>query len=169
VRRRPPDGGLPAEDVVAIERLVALYGHAADGAAPGGWTAAPGGWTAAPLEDVFADDAVLDMSALSGEVYRGIAQIRAFFALGSPPHPPSHHSTNVVVSAGADGVRVLSKWMTVDRATGGLKTGDYADVVVRLEGGWRIRERVATARWYPAEPVRLGSGPGSPGPPTGQR
>ena len=154
-RPRRLDSGLPAEDVVAIERLVALYGHAADGAAR--------------LEDVFTDDAVLDMSALSGEVYRGIAQIRAFFALGSPPHPPSHHSTNVVVSAGADGVRVLSKWMTVDRATGGLKTGDYADVVVRLEGGWRIRERVATARWYPAEPVRLGSGPGSPGPPTGQR
>jgi len=154
-RPRRLDSGLPAEDVVAIERLVALYGHAADGAAR--------------LEDVFTDDAVLDMSALSGEVYRGIGQIRAFFALGAPPHPPSHHSTNVVVAADADAVRVLSKWMTVDRASGGLKTGDYADVVVRREGGWRIRERVATARWYPAEPVRMGSVPGAPGPPTGSR
>jgi hypothetical protein len=162
VNRPGPDAGLPAEDVLAVERLMALYGHAADGAAPGGWTGAR-------LEDVFADDAVLDMSALSGEVYRGIAQIRAFFALGAPPHPPSHHSTNVVVAADGDAVRVISKWMTVDRTTGGLKTGDYADVVVRLAGGWRIRERVATPRWYPAEPVRMGPGPGAAGPPTGRR
>jgi ketosteroid isomerase-like protein len=147
--------GPPAEDVLAIERLVALYGHAADGAAR--------------LDDVFTEDAVLDMSALSGEVYRGLARIRAFFALGAPPHPPSHHTTNVVVAVEGDAARVLSKWMTVDRATGGLKTGDYADVVVRLAGGWRIRERVATPRWYPAEPVRMGPGPGAAGPPTGRR
>jgi len=92
-------------------------------------------------------------------------QIRAFFALGAPPHPPSHHSTNVYVYAEGGTVRVLSKWMTVDRASRDMKSGDYRDVVVRIDGAWRIRERIAVARWFVGEPVRIRPGGAPPLPP----
>jgi uncharacterized protein (TIGR02246 family) len=131
------------EDVVAIQQLMALYGHVADDG------------DLDRLAEVFTEDGVFDLTAMTGEVHRGLAGIRAFFALGAPPHPPSHHTTNVLVVADGETVRVRSKWMTIDRASGGMKTGDYADVVVRERWRWLIRERVATARWFRGELVRL--------------
>ena len=146
--------GPGTEDVVAIQQLMALYGHVVDDGDLG------------RLGDVFTEDGVFDLSAMTGEVHRGLPAIRDFFALGAPPHPPSHHTTNVLVAADGETMRARSKWMTIDRASGGMKTGDYADVVVRERGVWLIRERVATARWFRGEMVHLAS---SPAPPGGER
>ncbi len=139
------------EDTVAIQQLMALYGHVIDDG------------DLDRLADVFTDDAVFDLSGMTGEVHRGLTAIRAFFALGAPPHPPSHHTSNVLVVADGATMRVRSKWMTIHRASGGMKTGDYADVVVRERGAWLIRQRVATARWFRGAPVRLATPP-SPSP-----
>jgi len=135
---------LATEDIVAIQQLMALYGHVADSGDP------------ERFAEVFTEDGTFDPSAMGGEVHRGLEAIRAFFGLGSPPHPPSHQMTNVYVYEDGGTVRVLSKWFTIDRASGDVKTGDYADVVVRTDGGWRIRERVATSRWWLGEVPLVG-------------
>lgn len=122
------------EDIVAITQLIALYGHAADGSVD--------------LGLVFTDDGSFDGRATGGTVHRGLDAIRAFFTSPTHPHPPSHQSTNPYVYVDGDVVRVLSKWMVIDRDGGGGRTGDYHDVVVRTEDGWRIRERVVVCRWW---------------------
>jgi 3-phenylpropionate/cinnamic acid dioxygenase small subunit len=136
---------MDAGDWIEIQQLMARYGHVADSG------------DLSALSEVFTDDAMFDVSALGGQVHAGIGAVRAFFGLGAPPHPPSHHTTNVLVGEpDAEGVvRVRSKWLTIDRASGGLKSGDYDDEVVRTSAGWRIRRRVATPRWLRGDPVRV--------------
>lgn len=121
-------------DIVAIEQLMALYGHVVD---------AP---TQERFGDVFTEDAVFH-SRVRDVRLEGLAAIREWFALGKPPHPPAHQSTNVHIHVTGDTVRVWSKYLAVDPETGGVRIGDYEDVVVKTERGWRIRERVSTARF----------------------
>lgn len=141
---------MDVEDLIEIQQLMARYGHVVDSG------------DVRALSEVFTDDGTFDVSGVGGQVHAGIGAVRAFFELGAPPHPPSHHTTNVLVGeADAEGVvRVRSKWLSIDRASGGLKTGDYDDEVVRTTSGWRIRRRVATARWWRGDPVRTCSNPG---------
>jgi ketosteroid isomerase-like protein len=122
-------------DVTEIQQLIALYGHVADGELD-------------RLDDVFTEDGVFDAGATSGGVHLGVEAIRAFFQREAPPHPPSHHATNVYAYEDGGTVRVLSKWFAVDKQTGGLRSGDYRDVVVRTGAGWRIAERVVVRRWW---------------------
>src|ERR1044071_2445197 len=68
---------MTTEDVVAIQQLLALYGHAAD---------AP---TQNLLDDVFTADAVFE-SRGRGRRLDGLDAIKAWFAEGKPPHPPAH-------------------------------------------------------------------------------
>jgi SnoaL-like domain len=99
------------------------------------------------LDLVFTDDAVFDATCVGNpEPYRGIDEIRAMFARPKPGHTPSHMTTNVYVYEDGDLVRVKSKWQATYWDRDGIRMGDYDDVVVELEGGWRIRERVLTLR-----------------------
>jgi hypothetical protein len=129
------------EDVVAIQQLLALYGHVVDRGD-------------LDLSEVFTEDAVFDASDSGGGRHEGLAAIRAFFALGKPPHPPSHHAMNVWAYEDGGETRALSKWMTIDRDTGRARSGDYADVLERTERGWRIRSRVVLVRFF------VGAAPG---------
>lgn len=128
------DSDLGTRDIIAITQVIALYGHAADGAAD--------------LEQVFTEDGVFDGRATGGTVHRGLEAIRAFFGSPTHPHPPSHQSTNPYVFVEDGAVRVHSKWMVIDRDGGGGRTGDYHDVVVQTRAGWRIQERVVACRWW---------------------
>src|SRR6202042_3624968 len=101
------------------------YGHAVDGQ------------DLDRLSEVFTNDAIFDTSDFDQGVHRGLPAIRAIFALGSPPHPPAHLATNVFVYREGDRTRVHSKWLTIDRATGGVRSGDYHDDVVEGPEGWR--------------------------------
>lgn len=123
--------------VVEITQLLSRYGHVADSG------------DLESLSEIFAPDAVFDTGPMGGAAYRGLGEIREFFGLGAPPHPPSHHVTNVYVYEDAGVVRSKSKWMAINRAADTVSTGDYGDRFVRLDDGWRIAERVATTRWGP--------------------
>lgn len=125
---------MTTDDIVQIHQLLALYGHAAD---------AP---TQDRLGEVFTEDAVFHSNA-SGLHFEGLPAIRAWFAQGKPPHPPSHHTTNVHVHTDDETVRVKSKYLAINPETGLPRSGDYDDVVVRTPDGWRIRERVSTDRF----------------------
>jgi ketosteroid isomerase-like protein len=125
---------MSTEAIVAIGQLIANYGHAAD---------SPDGER---LGEVFTEDAVFRSDA-SGMSFEGLAAIRSWFALGKPPHPYSHQTTNVYVyEIDGDTARVKSKFIGLDPETGTPWTGDYDDRVVLTAGGWRIAERVSSNR-----------------------
>ena len=126
---------LTTDDIAAIHQLVALYGHAADGPSTD------------LFNEVFTTDAVFDSRA-SDRRFEGLEAIKSWFALGKPPHPPAHQTTNVYVYEDADGtVRVKSKFLAINPETGLPRTGDYNDTVVKTDQGWRIRERVSSDRF----------------------
>lgn len=125
---------MDTDDVVAIQQLLALYGHAADEP------------TQELLSEVFTPDAVFE-SRGRGRRLDGLDAIKAWFAEGKPPHPPAHQTTNVYVYERDDEVRVRSKFIGIDHASATARTGDYDDVVVKTDRGWRIARRVSTLRF----------------------
>lgn len=125
---------LRTEDIIAIHQLLALYGHAADSQDED------------LLCDVFTEDAVFE-SGRTNRRFVGLAEIRAWFAEGRPPHAPAHQTTNVFVYMRDDIVRVKSKYLAISNVTGLPYTGDYDDVVVNTVKGWRIQHRTASLRF----------------------
>ncbi|NYE20534.1 nuclear transport factor 2 family protein [Microbacterium immunditiarum] len=125
---------LSTDDIVEIQQLQALYGHAVDAEDP------------ALLARVFSTDAVFDGRGAGPNSYKeGLEAICAWFAKGKPPHPLVHSMTNVWVYEAEDGVRVKAKWF-VHTHDGTFWLGDYDDLMHRTEEGWRIKHRVATVR-----------------------
>jgi hypothetical protein len=124
------------DDVLAIHQLLALYGHVVDGG------------DVKRLSEVFTDDVVFDTSDFDQGIHRGLPAIEAIFALGAPPHPPAHLATNFYVYEKDGVVRAHSKWLTIDRATGRVRSGDYLDELVQRPEGWRISQRTITIRFY---------------------
>lgn len=131
-----------------IYDLLALYGHVADDPSPTG------------IRRVFTEDAVFDADDMGAGRYEGADAIAAFFARGKPPHPPSHHTTNVFAWDDGGTVRALGKWIVPD-GRGDVASGDYRDVLVRTEAGWRIAERIAIARHPAGDEVKAGGTAGS--------
>jgi hypothetical protein len=125
---------LTSDDITEIHQLLALYGHAAD----------------SPTQDLFAkvftEDAVFSSGA-TGRRYQGLAAIQAWFAQGKPPHPPAHQTTNVYAYVEEGVARAKSKFLAINPATGLPRVGDYNDVLIKTEDGWRIRERVSSDRF----------------------
>lgn len=120
---------MDVRDIVEIQQLLALYGHVVD---------EPG---QPRLHLVFTGDAVMDGDAVGMDVMEGRDAIAAFFALGAPPHPPSHNGGNVYVHEKAGETRATSKWLAIDLRDNSIVSGDYDDVLVRTSEGWRIRRR----------------------------
>src|SRR3954468_1423591 len=125
---------LSSDDILEIHALLARYGHRLDG----------GDWQG--LAALWSDDGTLDFMPLGlDRTYTGRADIAAFY--GSVQHPLAHQCTNIDVIEGGGGgdgdVHVHSKWLT-PRADGTVGGGDYRDIVVKTESGWRFKLRVGT-------------------------
>lgn len=100
------------------------------------------------LEDLFASDAVYDMSATASGLgtLQGIDAIRvAAGRLAESGHAPlAHFVTNIVAtSTGSDAATVQSRGLMVI-ADGSLRAVSHADVVQRRHGVWCISRRVIT-------------------------
>ena len=122
------------EDVIALQRLLSVYGHIMDAK---DW---PG------LGRIFAEDAVCDWSGFGLESTTGLAELQEYFA--RIRHPNAHHVTNVVVDVDGDRATIHSK-LLVALDDGSVATGDYLDRAQRTDAGWRIVHRVATPRPRP--------------------
>jgi hypothetical protein len=123
-----------AGDIVAIQQLLALYGHVIDERE----------WQR--VGELFTATAVYDMSEFGLGVVHGAAAIRELWSRPDAMHPLAHHATNIVVSEEADGtVRVLSKGLGVG-PNGRVGSVVYRDVVVRTSEGWRFAARKAQVR-----------------------
>lgn len=125
---------LQTRDIIDIQQLVALYGHAVDADDE----------SLVPL--VFAKDGVFDPSAMGGPVVEGVDALVAFYAASKPYLPPSHNVTNVHVYEQDGETRVRSKWFIINAKDNSLIMGDYSDVVVRTDEGWRIKHRQVSVR-----------------------
>jgi 3-phenylpropionate/cinnamic acid dioxygenase small subunit len=123
---------MDAADLLAIQDLMAHYGHVVDDAA----------WDR--LGEVFSPDAVFDLQALGLGAHRGTAEVRACFE--GLDHPVAHHTTNVVIQAGRDGgARVRCKYLVV-MPDGRTRSGEYRDEVGRGPDGWRLQRRTVVPR-----------------------
>jgi hypothetical protein len=123
-----------AADHLAIQELLALYGHIIDERE----------WQR--VGELFTESALYDMSAFGLPVVRGAAAIRGLWSRPDAAHPLAHHATNIVVSEDPDGtVRVLSKGLGVG-PNGRVGSVVYRDVVERTSQGWRFAARKAQLR-----------------------
>ena len=129
---------MDALDLILIHQLLGQYGHLVDAK----------DWDR--FAELFTDDAILDYTGVRApEVLHGRAAIEDFFR--SANHPSAHHVTNIVVTEEEGEVRVHSKFFApYTRPSHDPRRwygGDYRDVVVRTEDGWRFARRACTARW----------------------
>jgi SnoaL-like domain len=129
---------LTTDDIVAIQQLEALCHHVVDH------------HDQSLFALVFTPDVRFDGRLCGGPLCEGIEATMAFFALGKPPHPPSHHMTNCWVREAGGQVLVKMKWLVPDLENGSFVGGDNDDIVVKTPDGWRIAERKASIR-YPGE------------------
>ncbi|MDE8652981.1 nuclear transport factor 2 family protein [Novosphingobium album (ex Liu et al. 2023)] len=126
---------LETRDIIDIQQLEAFCHHAVDHD------------DQSLFHLAFTEDARFDGRLCGGPLCVGLDEIRAFFALGKPPHPPSHHMTNCWVHEEDGRVRVKMKWICPDPRTGTMVVGDNDDWVVPTDAGWRIKERIAMIRY----------------------
>jgi SnoaL-like domain len=125
---------LDAGDILAIQQLLALYGHIIDERE----------WDR--VGELFTAGALYDMSEFGVGTVRGAAAIQTLWSRPDAVHPLAHHATNIVVSEDPDGtVRVLSKGLGVG-PNGRVGSVVYRDVVERTPAGWRFRERKGRLR-----------------------
>ncbi|GGU94655.1 hypothetical protein GCM10010495_00030 [Kitasatospora herbaricolor] len=116
-----------------IRRLFALFSHVFDNG------------EVDALDQVFAADGVVEL-ARTGSVFQGLDAIRKFnLSLGE--HSPDHHTVDTVLSVDEDGtVRGRSRYLAI-LPDGTLHNGDYFDVLVHTEAGWRIAYRRSVPRY----------------------
>lgn len=120
-------------DIVEIGQVLARYGQIVDTRA----------WS--DLADVFAGDAIFDISDFGGGRLEGIDAIRAMFEHTSPPY--SVNIVNVVVREGDtdDTAHAYSKNLGL-LPKGRVGSASYDDDLVRTDCGWHVVHRLAIAR-----------------------
>jgi hypothetical protein len=118
-------------DLAAIQRVVALYSHVIDDRA----------WS--DLDQVYSEDATLDLSAVGAGEHVGPDAIAAFLQ-SQPRMAAALLTTNVVidVNEGDDSASGRARFLSI-RTDGTLAAGTYLDQYVRTAQGWRIARRAA--------------------------
>jgi hypothetical protein len=140
---------LDGADIVLIHQLLGRYGHTID----------HGRWE--EFGTLFIPEATIDYRGGTGHVERqGRAAIVEWFRSLEGTHPPAHHVTNIVVDESADPagqVDVHSKFLAPftreQHVPKRLYGGDYHDIVVKTEAGWRFTHKQCIPRWQLAVTV----------------
>lgn len=131
---------LSTQDLFDIQQLIQLYGHILDER------------EFYRVAELFTEDALYDVAHFGSGVHRGAAAIGALWSAPEAKHPLAHHATNIIITEEPDGTaRVVSKGLGV-RPNGSVSSVLYRDVVIRTSAGWRICERIATARRHGEAP-----------------
>ena len=125
---------LEAIDILEIQMVVSLYGHIIDNR------------QFSRVAEVFTDDVIYDLTDFDGGIIVGADTVARLWAQTDTVHPLAHHATNVVVWTDADGVvRVNSKGLGVGNR-GRVGSVNYDDVFRKVNGHWRMAERVCRLR-----------------------
>ena len=134
---------LDAIDIVLIHQLLARYGHLVDDR----------DWNR--FGDLFVPDATIDYQSSTGRVERaGRDMIVAWFRELEQSHPPAHHVTNILVDEAADPVgrvdvhsKFIAPYTRANHVPKRLYGGEYHDVVVKTDGGWRFAHKQCVPSW----------------------
>jgi hypothetical protein len=125
---------LQTDDRQAITDLIHLHGHYTDSGA------------FERMDELFAPDAVLDLSDFGLGVRSGPAEMAAAIRAIGDSHPVGHHVTNVVLTEEDDSqVRAISKGIGI-MADGRCGSVVYEDALARGPHGWRITKRTIRLR-----------------------
>jgi 3-phenylpropionate/cinnamic acid dioxygenase small subunit len=128
-------------EIVLVHQLLGRYGHLIDAR----------DWHA--FGKLFVEDASIDYRSSTGRIERsGRDAIVEWFS--SVAHPAAHHVTNIVVAdePDVDGqVAVHSKFVAPytrpEHETKRLYGGDYHDLVVKTDAGWRFVFKQCLPLW----------------------
>lgn len=100
------------------------------------------------LDDLFAEDAVYDLSATASGVgaIHGIDAIRTAAArMAASGHAPlAHFVTNIIATSGEEDTAVVQSRGLMIMADGSVNAVSHNDVLQRRDGVWRISRRVIT-------------------------
>jgi ketosteroid isomerase-like protein len=139
----------PADDRSAIVERLHTYGWALDDQ----------DWAA--LASCFTEDAEVDYGAAIG-VYRGGAAVaalcqRVLVPLDSSQHVITNHQVTVTGDAAEARCHVVAQHTRAAAGGGANYTigGTYRVVLVRANGGWRIRRFALEMRWHDGNPAVL--------------
>lgn len=124
---------LDVADILAINNLINLYGHVVDERQ----------WSR--MEELFTDDIIFDMTSFGPEILHGLDALRTCFR-DLDRHPLAHHATNILIETAPDGVRVVSKGISLRH--GEMGSTVYRDLLRKTASGWRIAHRIAVKRRY---------------------
>jgi hypothetical protein len=126
------------EDRLAIFELIASHGHLVDDG------------NLEDLDQVFAPDAVFDLTAFGQPEPCGLLQVIELGRALGDDNPVGHHVTNVVISRieSPDRVRTRSKGIGVHLG-GSTTSAIYEDLLVKRDGAWRIQLRTILVRRRP--------------------
>jgi hypothetical protein len=118
---------LGVEDVLALQKVVALYSHLVDSR----------DWEG--LSAVFTEDSIFDLSGSGLPRLEGLDALRRFFS--TLEHPLAHHTTNLVIESDAADVASLRSKALVVFEGGRAGSAEYHDDAVRTAQGWRLAVR----------------------------
>ncbi|MGW8375265.1 nuclear transport factor 2 family protein [Streptomyces sp. ODS28] len=137
-------------DRLEIQDLMVRYSHAVDTRQ----------WDA--LDEVFTPDAVIDYTAMGG-VRGGLAEVKEFLAAVLADFPAFQHmianSSLTVEGDTARGLTMCHNPMVLPGGNGDGSAGVlfcglwYRDTFVRIDGAWRISERVEEKSYMYAAPA----------------
>jgi len=129
-------------DVIAIHQLMAQYGHFLDQAQSDAYLAIG---RRIDVGEVFTDDVIFEFAGSRLDGRMAILEM----AEHANEAVPGHNVSNVYVYESDGEVRVHAKWFFAAPESGAMRTGDYHNVVVRTDDGWRIRHVDARVRFFP--------------------
>jgi len=131
---------LNASDRDTVTDLINMHGHLTDAG------------ELDRMDEVFAADAVFDLSDFGLGVRAGLVEMVAAIRVLGDAHPVGHHVTNIVLTAASpDVVHAISKGIGIN-ADGSCGSAVYEDVITRGGTGWRITRRTIRARRIPLRP-----------------
>jgi len=96
------------------------------------------------LDQIFTPDAVFDLTDLGAARLEGLDAIKTFMERDAK-HPRTHLMTNIYVDETPNGVKLFFRIVALMPGRW-VATASYYDDVVKLADGWRVHNRVVTAR-----------------------
>jgi hypothetical protein len=139
---------LPVDDVLALQQLVASYGHIVDAKE----------WDR--LSELFTDDLVFVPWQEDVPPTSSLAELIDRWSAPDFPHPSGHHETNIVIEPDDDGtVRVTWKGIAV-HYDGRCRSFVYYEHLRRTADGWRGFWRRVALQPTSVDPVLARGGPG---------
>jgi len=103
------------------------------------------------LDRVFTPNVRFDVTSIGSGVLSGLGHVKSHMA-NHARHPAAHLILNVVADISPDRASVSSRLLAL-QGDGRVFMGEYRDVFIRTQEGWRIDSRVYSRLQQPSDPA----------------